>query len=711
MVLLKQLVTSMDIDQSNLVGQSQDIITQSGPSQAALLAAAAANTANNTKQNNNTKPNDTTTIPDTSTTNTNTNNNSTINTDKTGDIFMVFEYVDYDLTGLLDSEYKFEPKQIKVIIWQLLNVLDFLHNRNYVHRDLKCSNILLMDDHTVKLADFGLSRSLANDGLEKPEMSHRVITLWYRPPELLLGATRYDAAIDLWSVGCIIMELFVGKPVLKANVEAEQIVNIMNILGAPPQDSTLRKCPGWTNFIQATGGIIEEKKSRLTEWIQRYPSITADPDLVFLLSRLFEGDPRRRISAREALSTRYFRDIDSRKPLATLKGMLVKQNTTFRSGVDLHEFQAKKRRKDKFTAEQSAIAGVSNVVTNEVAPVVPPINTTNVPVNPIVPTSYPATQSSLYTNTSYNSTYPNTPNSVSTTTHNAQIRGQPLAFSSPNPAHTPGSTSLLGSGPSARNNPLPSKSPTVLSSSSNLVPSQTLLNSKYLTYVQELKPLSFDNRGSRLRQLTTEFLNFFLPAWQPVINRVMDSSTFNRCTPSELSSIMTALQIIQQDINIYIQEVYTLLYQHNNTDIRNNATSLHDSCESILSRIVYDLNRATSIVTTAITTASSTTTTAGTSLVSGTNIAPSTTTNWPNNPSTAGGRNPATTTPIVSNPTSGTNRPQHNNNPSKSNANNDHHNNQYRNNDRHRDRDRNYDHDHHHSRRSDYDGGHKKSRH
>jgi cyclin-dependent kinase 12/13 len=267
---------------------------------------------------------------------------------------MVFEYVDYDLTGLLDWEYKFEARQVKAIAFQLLTVLDFLHGRGFVHRDLKCSNILLMDDHTVKLADFGLSRSLTPDGVDRADLTNRVITLWYRPPELLLGATRYDATVDIWSVGCIIVELFTGKPAFPARVEAEQLHNLVGILGTPPQQSSLRQCPGWAGFAAAEP---EEKKGRLAEWVQRHPAIAADADLVSLLLRLLEADPRSRISAREALGSRWFRDVDPRRPLAGLRGQRVQQNPSFRHGVDHHEYLAKKKKKG--AAEEAGAAAAA----------------------------------------------------------------------------------------------------------------------------------------------------------------------------------------------------------------------------------------------------------------------------------------------------------------------------------------------------------------
>ena len=86
---------------------------------------------------------------------------------------------------------------------QLFDVLDYLYEKKILHRDIKCSNILLSNRHQVKLADFGLARSYQSaDGRElNSDLTNNVITMWYKPPELLLGAIRYSSGIDIWSVG------------------------------------------------------------------------------------------------------------------------------------------------------------------------------------------------------------------------------------------------------------------------------------------------------------------------------------------------------------------------------------------------------------------------------------------------------------------------------------------------------------------------------
>jgi serine/threonine protein kinase len=161
-------------------------------------------------------------------------------------LYLVFEYMEHDLAGLAATPgIKFtEPQvffsrlvlvsmlfhlhsphvihlscffQVKCYMQQLLSGLDHCHSHGVLHRDIKGANLLLDNNGTLKIADFGLATFFNPN--QKQHLTSRVVTLWYRPPELLLGATNYGAAVDLWSAGCILAELLSGRPIMPGRTE------------------------------------------------------------------------------------------------------------------------------------------------------------------------------------------------------------------------------------------------------------------------------------------------------------------------------------------------------------------------------------------------------------------------------------------------------------------------------------------------------------
>ncbi|XP_022764110.1 probable serine/threonine-protein kinase At1g09600 isoform X2 [Durio zibethinus] len=133
-------------------------------------------------------------------------------------LYLVFEYMEHDLVGLASLRgIKFSEPQIKCYMQQLLSGLDHCHSNGVLHRDIKGSNLLIDSNGILKIADFGLACHF--DHHDSAPMTSRVVTLWYRPPELLLGASHYGVAIDLWSTGCILGELYSGKPILPGKTE------------------------------------------------------------------------------------------------------------------------------------------------------------------------------------------------------------------------------------------------------------------------------------------------------------------------------------------------------------------------------------------------------------------------------------------------------------------------------------------------------------
>ncbi|ROI16371.1 Cyclin-dependent kinase 10 [Anabarilius grahami] len=146
-------------------------------------------------------------------------------------LFLVMSYCEQDLASLLENmQSPFSEAQVKCIVLQLLKGLAYLHHNFILHRDLKVSNLLMTDKGCVKIADFGLARVY---GIPLQPMTPRVVTLWYRAPELLLGTKTQTTALDMWAVGCIFAELLAHKPLLPGASEIQQVDLIVQLLGTP----------------------------------------------------------------------------------------------------------------------------------------------------------------------------------------------------------------------------------------------------------------------------------------------------------------------------------------------------------------------------------------------------------------------------------------------------------------------------------------------
>lgn len=116
----------------------------------------------------------------------------------------------------------------------MLKSLKYIHSTELIHRDLKPSNILVNSECHIKVADFGLARSLISKCEDANiKLTDYVATRWYRAPEILLGSTKYSKAVDMWSVGCILGELIVGKPIFPGTSTLNQIERVLELTGKP----------------------------------------------------------------------------------------------------------------------------------------------------------------------------------------------------------------------------------------------------------------------------------------------------------------------------------------------------------------------------------------------------------------------------------------------------------------------------------------------
>ncbi|CAM6010137.1 unnamed protein product [Sphagnum balticum] len=211
-------------------------------------------------------------------------------------LYLVFEYMEHDLAGLAACPaIMFTEAQVKCYLQQLLRGLDHCHQRGVLHRDIKGSNLLLDNEGILKIADFGLATFF--NPHQKQQLTSRVVTLWYRAPELLLGATEYGVGVDLWSTGCILAELLAGKSIMPGRTEVEQLHKIFKLCGSPSEEYWIKsKLPHATIFKPQ-----QPYKRCIMDTFKEFPSSS-----LALLDTLLAIEPADRGSAAEALKSDFF---------------------------------------------------------------------------------------------------------------------------------------------------------------------------------------------------------------------------------------------------------------------------------------------------------------------------------------------------------------------------------------------------------------------
>jgi len=217
-----------------------------------------------------------------------------------GKLYLVFEYVDEELKKYLDTiKRKMDPLLVKSYMYQLLKGLYHCHARGVLHRDLKPQNILIDKHGRVKIADFGLARA---HGLPIKTLTHEVITLWYRAPEILLGGRQYAAPVDIWSMGCIMCEMLTCIPLFPGDSEIDQLFKIFRQLGTPTEESW----PGVSSFMDYKATFPRWHAQPLSKAIKE---LRADPLALDLVSKMLVYEPSERITAKAALAHPYFNEV------------------------------------------------------------------------------------------------------------------------------------------------------------------------------------------------------------------------------------------------------------------------------------------------------------------------------------------------------------------------------------------------------------------
>ena len=222
---------------------------------------------------------------------------------------IIFEFADGDLKNRVDKlkpgEF-FTEETIKKWMYQILLGTAYCHSQMVLHRDLKPNNILITDDDTIKIADFGLARTF---NLPVTLYTREVISLWYRAPELLLGEAEYCTGVDIWSIGCIMYELSHLNTLFPGDSEIEMIMKIFSVLGTPKEEGEVQKngyiWPGITQLRWFKPAFLKFPGVELSKFFDRLSEKGVD-----LLKRLLDPCPYSRIEAHEALKHPWFDDLE-----------------------------------------------------------------------------------------------------------------------------------------------------------------------------------------------------------------------------------------------------------------------------------------------------------------------------------------------------------------------------------------------------------------
>ncbi|XP_043711000.1 mitogen-activated protein kinase 3-like [Telopea speciosissima] len=210
------------------------------------------------------------------------------------DVYIATELMDTDLHQIIRSNQQLSEEHSQYFLYQILRGLKYIHSANVIHRDLKPSNLLLNANCDLKICDFGLARPTS----ENEFMTEYVVTRWYRAPELLLNSSDYTAAIDVWSVGCIFMELMNRRPLFPGRDHVHQMRLLTELLGTPNESEL-----GFVRNEDARRFIRQLSPHPRQPFAQIFSHV--HPDAIDLIEKMLTFDPTRRITVEEALAHPY----------------------------------------------------------------------------------------------------------------------------------------------------------------------------------------------------------------------------------------------------------------------------------------------------------------------------------------------------------------------------------------------------------------------
>jgi serine/threonine protein kinase len=219
-----------------------------------------------------------------------------------GNEYLITEYHPYNLLDFLTKNNTLSENIIKNIVKQILIGLNYLHSKNYIHRDIKPDNILISNEGIIKITDFDLCKLL----IEGQPNSKNVITLYYRPPEIFFGEVNYKKSVDIWSLGCLMTELFTGNPLFKGKNELETLGYICGIIGKPTEENWpgVSELPLYIPFEKDKNNLIDILGDKISK------------EGLTIIENMLSLCPNKRPSCEELLNNDYFKyDIISNEEL------------------------------------------------------------------------------------------------------------------------------------------------------------------------------------------------------------------------------------------------------------------------------------------------------------------------------------------------------------------------------------------------------------
>ncbi|GAV88865.1 Pkinase domain-containing protein, partial [Cephalotus follicularis] len=216
---------------------------------------------------------------------------------------LVFEKLDFDLRRYMLPIGVLDPNLRKNFLYQILCGISYCHSQKIIHRDLKPDNVLIdVSKKIVKIADFGLARAV---GVPLNTHTNETATLTYSAPEMLLGSTKYSAAVDVWAVGCIFAEMVTGKPLFEQRLPFDILHSIFSFFGTPTEDTW----PGVTSLSEYMTDVYKIP----AEWRKNLEEVVTgiEPDGYDVLCKMLCMNPAARITSYDALSHPYFSDIQN----------------------------------------------------------------------------------------------------------------------------------------------------------------------------------------------------------------------------------------------------------------------------------------------------------------------------------------------------------------------------------------------------------------